>query len=201
MLDSLNIDKASLLGWSMGGNEITEFAILYPERTNKLIYFESGYDLSEEAFKSILNTIPKSLFPDNSNFKSPDEYKKWYHSFWFADIDWNKTLEANFVASMLVNPDGSITPIPNDSISNVFLKSAMSYKRNYKRIQAPALAIYSKLWLYSPVQDEKIISIFESLENDIAVPWRLSNMHRIKTELKDATIVEMPNGSHTSFIF
>ena len=50
LLDSLKIVKANLPGWSMGGNEITEFAIRYPERTNKLIYFESGYDLSEETF-------------------------------------------------------------------------------------------------------------------------------------------------------
>ena len=34
-LDSLEIQKANLLGWSWAGNEITEFAIRHPERINK----------------------------------------------------------------------------------------------------------------------------------------------------------------------
>ena len=201
LLDSLNIEKANLLGWSMGGNEITEFAIRYPERIQKLIYFEAGYDLSEEAFKSILSTIPESAFPDNAGFKSPADYKKWYHNFWFSDIEWNPTLEANLLATMLVNPDGSITPIPDDRLSNNILKSVMSYKRNYTSIQAPALAIYAKQWLYPPAKDEKILSIYESMEKDIVVPWRLRNINKMKAELKDLTILEVPNGSHTSFIF
>ena len=54
LLDSLRIDKTNLLGWSLGGNEITEFAALYPERVSKLIDFESGYDLSDGGFAKLL---------------------------------------------------------------------------------------------------------------------------------------------------
>ena len=67
LLDSLHINKANLLGHSMSGNDITEFAIDFPGRVNKLIYLEAGYDLSEEAFKTMLTTIPKSPFQDSTD--------------------------------------------------------------------------------------------------------------------------------------
>src|SRR5262249_48864462 len=64
LLDSLKIYKANLLGWSMGGNEITEFASQYPDRVGKLIYFEAGYDLSDGGFEKLVRSIPKPYLPD-----------------------------------------------------------------------------------------------------------------------------------------
>src|SRR5215470_14113293 len=43
VFDGLHIEHASLIGWSMGGNEITAFAGAYPSRVDKLIYLEAGY--------------------------------------------------------------------------------------------------------------------------------------------------------------
>jgi pimeloyl-ACP methyl ester carboxylesterase len=185
----------------MGGNEITEFAIRYPERTNKLIYFESGYDLSEEAFKKILKTIPKSPFPDSSDLKNLDAYRKWYHNFWFADVDWNSALEANLTGSTHINPDSSVTTFPEDSIFKMIFESAMSYHRDYKMIKAPALAIYTKPFFAPPIKDDKIVSAYEDMEKNIINPWRTSNITKMKTELKNVTVKEMPLGSHLSFIF
>jgi len=201
LLDSLEIDKANLLGWSAGGNEITEFAIRYPERTIKLIYFEAGYDLSQKAFKDILHTLPRSFLADSLDLRTLDAYRKWYHKFWFADIDWNSTLEGNLRATTRINPDSSVTTIPNDSLFTKLLESAMSYHRNYKMIQSPALALYTKQFFVPPVTDYDVVSVYEDMEKNIIDPWRLSNMNQMKTELKDVTIKEMPLGAHLSFIF
>ena len=201
LLDSLKIDKASLLGWSMGGNEITEFAIRYPERTHKLIYFESGYDLSQEAFKNILKALPKSLFPVHSDQSSLDAYRKWYHNFWFADVDWNPTLETNLRATTQINSDGSVTTIPDDNISKLLLESAMNYPRDYKTIHAPSLVIYTKQFFVPPNNDQETVSVYEDIEKNIITPWRLNNMKQMKAELKNVKIEIMPSGSHTSFIF
>ena len=201
LLDSLHIDKASLLGWSMGGNEITEFAIRYPERTDKLIYFEAGYDYSEEAFKNIIKTIPLSPFAASTDLKNADAYRKWYHNFWFADVDWNPSLEANLKATTQINPDSSISVIPNDSISKLLLASVISYHRDYTLIQAPALAIYTKRFFVPPVKDEAIVSAYDDMEKNIIGPWRTNNMNQIRRELKNVMIKEMPAGSHTSILF
>ncbi len=201
LLDSLKIDRASLLGWSMGGNEITEFAIRYPERVNKLIYFESGYDLSADAFKNILKTLPRSFLADSSDLRTLDAYREWYHKFWFADVEWNSALEANLTATTQINPDSSVTTIPNDSIFRILLESAMSYHRDYKLIQAPALVIFTKPFFVPPVKDESVVSVYNDIETRIVIPWRLSTINQVKTEFKNVTINEMPSGSHTSFIF
>ena len=44
MLDTEEIDRAVLIGHSLGGDEITAFAGAFPERTSALIYLDSGVD-------------------------------------------------------------------------------------------------------------------------------------------------------------
>lgn len=46
-LTQLKIDRVTLVGYSMAGNELTEFAILYPRRVAKLVYLDAAYDLQE----------------------------------------------------------------------------------------------------------------------------------------------------------
>jgi pimeloyl-ACP methyl ester carboxylesterase len=201
LLDSLRIDKANLLGWSMGGNEITEFAIRNPERTDKLIYLESGYDFSHEAFNTVLKTIPDSPFPDKKDLQSLNAYRLWYHKFWFRDIEWNPVLESNLIASVSIKSDSSVMTKPNDQISKSFLESIMSYRRNYEKIQAPALAIYTNSFFYTPQNDKETTDSYDTLEKNVINPWRFHSINRIKSELRDATVKFMPAGTHVSFIF
>lgn len=201
LLDSLEIRKANLLGWSMGGNEITEFAIRYPERANKLIYLEAGYDLSEDPFKDILKAVSKTAFADSSDLISIEAYRNWYHSFWFPDVDWNSTLESNLQGSIQINPDRSIRAIPNDQVSRNILKSAMSYHRNYEQVIAPALVFFTNSFFQSSKNDSTITSIYEKLEKEIISPWRQVSINRVKTELKKGKIITVTKGSHVSFIF
>lgn len=201
LLDTLQIPKANLLGWSMGGNEITEFAIQYPERTNKLIYFESGYDFSEKPFKVILEKMSKLAFAHDSDLVSLDAYKKWFHGFWFPDVNWNSTLESNLQASTHVNDDGSIRTIPNDKVSKIALESLMNYHRDYHKIIAPALVLYTNSFFHAANNDLTTDEIYANLEKEIINPWRQSNMNRIRKEMKNVTIKTMSNGSHVSFIF
>lgn len=201
LLDSLHILKANLLGWSMGGNEITEFAIQYPERTSKLIYFEAGYDLSEEPFKVMLHALSKSAFADSSDLVSLDVYRKWYHGFWFPDVEWNSTLEKNLQASIRKNPDSSIRTIPNDEVSRITLQSAMSYHRNYEKVIVPALVLYTNSFFLAAKNDSTTTATYDNLEKEIISPWRQSSINRIKNEMKNVTVKIMPKGSHVSFVF
>jgi pimeloyl-ACP methyl ester carboxylesterase len=44
VLDSLHIKKAILIGHSLGGDEITAFAGMFPERTLALVYLDAAID-------------------------------------------------------------------------------------------------------------------------------------------------------------
>lgn len=201
LLDSLKIDKANLLGWSMGGNEITEFASLYPDRVDKLIYFESGYDLSDGGFEKLVSNIPKAYLPDSSVTKSLDNYREWYHHFWFGDMKWNDALEANLMSSVQVNTDGSIVTIPSEDIFKLILREAMNYKRDYEKIQSPCLVIYAKPFFHPVDNNPETAKLYENMESRVVSPWREANKERIEKELRNATIVEAPSGTHTSFLF
>lgn len=201
LLDSLKIDKASLLGWSMGGNEISEFASLYPDRVAKMIYFEAGYDLSDGGFEKLVNNIPKPYLPDSLVIQSLDNYREWYHHFWFGDVEWNEALEANLRASVIINSNGSIATIPSDNVFKETLKEAMKYRRAYEKVKSPCLFIYSKPFFHPANNNPATVELYKNLEYDIVAPWRSMNRKRIETELPNATIVEAPSGTHTSFIF
>jgi pimeloyl-ACP methyl ester carboxylesterase len=201
LLDSLKIEKTSLLGWSMGGNEITGFAIKYPQRVTKLIYFESGYDLSDGGFAKIVSNIPAPYLPDGSIMNSLDNYRKWYHQFWFGDVQWNHALENNLLASVKVKADGNIETIPNNYIFRSTLTEAMRYRRDYSKILTPCLVIYAKPFFYAADDKPEAKELYSKMENNIVIPWRSSNKKRIEAELKNVKIVEAPFGTHTSFLF
>jgi len=48
-LDERKIQRVTLAGYSIAGNELTEFALLYPRRVVKLVYLDAAYDLPENA--------------------------------------------------------------------------------------------------------------------------------------------------------
>lgn len=201
LLDTLKIDKANLLGWSMGGNEITEFALRYPDRVNKLIYFESGYDLADGGFGKLLANMPKPFVAANSIMKSLGSYREWYHRFWFGDIKWNNALEENLQASVKINNDGSIETIPSEDLFKSILKEVMNYRRNYRDIRAPSLVIYSKPFFHPADNGSATLALYDSLEGNIISPWREANKKRVAKELRNAIIVDAPSGTHTSFLF
>ena len=47
LMDHLKINRAHFIGHSAGGNEISNFAALYPKRTLKIVYLDAAYDRAE----------------------------------------------------------------------------------------------------------------------------------------------------------
>ena len=73
LLDNLGIERIYLLGWSMGGDEITEFAGRYPERVEKLVYLEGGYDWSDASFFEPSTKILAVNSADPATLRSLDD--------------------------------------------------------------------------------------------------------------------------------
>jgi pimeloyl-ACP methyl ester carboxylesterase len=72
----------SVLGWSMGANEGTAFAGQYPERGDKLIYLDGGYDWSTPVFFKAFGDIVAANSPGASDVRSLDAVRTWYHTAW-----------------------------------------------------------------------------------------------------------------------
>jgi pimeloyl-ACP methyl ester carboxylesterase len=48
-LDAMKINRVTLVGYSLAGDELTELAGTHPERVAKLVYLDAAYDLAENA--------------------------------------------------------------------------------------------------------------------------------------------------------
>ena len=46
-LDALNIGRATLVGYSIAGDEMTRFAGVHPQRTARLVYLDATWDRAE----------------------------------------------------------------------------------------------------------------------------------------------------------
>src|SRR5689334_1911477 len=71
-LDSMRIERAHLVGHSLAGAELTAFAVRYPARVLKLVYFDAAYDWT------LVGRFPPDPVPDRvpspKDLASPEAY-------------------------------------------------------------------------------------------------------------------------------
>lgn len=79
VMDALSIERASIVGWSDGGNIGIDIAINNPKRINRLFAFGSNYDpagLDENAGKSqtVIDFMARAEVDYAAHSKTPDEF-------------------------------------------------------------------------------------------------------------------------------
>ena len=76
LLDTLNIDRVHLIGLSMGGQIIIEFARLFPHRTRSLIICDSNLrGETESAYQQRLELIDRMLLIGMQEYTQQDIHK------------------------------------------------------------------------------------------------------------------------------
>ena len=79
-LDALKIQRIVMAGHSFAGDEVTRFAVLYPDRVIKLVYFDSAFDHSrvpESLRFKPLHGGGAELLPTKEESESPDGRRRW----------------------------------------------------------------------------------------------------------------------------
>lgn len=196
VLDSLGIAQAHLLGWSMGGNEITAFAGTYPERALRLIYLEAGYDWSDSTFWEAFGALPVDIQPDSAALQTLDAYREWFHGLFMRGVDWTPGLEALFGDIARLGNDGSVQPIPSGRAAEGLMASLTTTGRDYGRVRSPALALYSATHFNAGAFDSQDAQALTEWESLIMEPFRRSSIERIRRELPGVTVVRVENTTH-----
>lgn len=196
VLDRMGVEQTHLLGWSMGGNEITAFATRYPERTLGLIYLEAGYDWSAQAFWKALGKCPVSLAPDETALQSLDSFRAWARTFWLPEIEWTQGLEKHLQQVTRVQPDGTVAPVPVAAVSESLIEGLSTSKRDYTGIRAPSLALYSPLFFKTDGSDPELQQAMADWDARFMVPFRRASREEIRRELPGVEIREIPNRTH-----
>ena len=199
IMDSLGIAKASLAGWSFGGNEITAAAGRYPDRVERIVYLDAGYDWSDPPFGASLGELPIALDPPVEARANLDAFTAWWLSTWWPGGDVRR-LEPYLRDISGLAADGTLHPVPDSASAARAFAALLSERRDYRKVTAPALAIYSEFFLSQPGKDSAATAAIRAWEAKHAVPFRAASQARIRKELRGVEIVTVP-GSHATFMF
>jgi pimeloyl-ACP methyl ester carboxylesterase len=186
LLDSLGIQKISVLGHSMGGMLATRFALMYPEITNKLI-LENPIGL--EDWKLKVPYKPVTWWYQNemkSDYESIKKYQmeNYYAGKWNADFDkWAKLL-----AGWTLNKDYKIIAWNSALTYDMVFTQPVCYE--FKNIKSPTLLIIGtrdKTAVGKPLVSPEV----RKTMGDYATLGKTT-----RDKIPNSTLVEIPNVGH-----
>jgi pimeloyl-ACP methyl ester carboxylesterase len=195
-IDKLHLGRVILIGHSIAGEEMTRFAGTYPDRVAKLVYLDGAYDriaadsMLNEVFP-VLPDVPPRPLPTEADTASPAAYVDFVH----------RTRGVNI-------PESDIrTRYRYDGWQEEmgFGYQAMSVEHpNYRRVRAPALAIYavtdtvSQLEPWQRADRERAAGLQELIRGTEFVEKKLRSQFR--DEVQHGFVLEIHGGHHWIFV-
>lgn len=196
VVEALKLERVNLAGHSIAGDEMTRFALTYPQKVEKLVYLEAAYDRVEaQHLEATFPKLPPSAVHESG---SPESVR--------AFIAQTEILmpEAEIRATRILGPDGQFQrPVTPDRIVGAVAK--MVEHPDYGSIHAPMLAIYAVyqtplqfLPAYSVANQERrqvLDQIFR-----IWQPFAESQRDLFRRSVPSARVDEIDGASHYVFI-
>lgn len=179
-MDALKITRATFVGHSLAGDEMTLFANLYPNRVTKMVYLDAAYDRRKNF--SCVNDQPSGGLPP--------AYMRII----------GEALNCPGWAAV-VAPDMPPADVVNVQVST--LKSATQFQPNYTKIKAPSLAIYADVDLAeAPGKqlDEETRKKLEVWWKEKRAPIMRASIEQFRKEMKNGQIVEIKGATHYVFV-
>lgn len=200
VFDQLHIDHASLVGWSMGGNEITAFAGKYPQSVDKLIYLESGYDWADRPFGQNVGGMFAAIAPKKSDLVSFDAYVRWWERAWYgSDKPWVPAITPYLRDTARIAPDGSVSVVPSDAVMEKIMPGLGAH-RDYRAVKAPAMAIYADRF-FPDVPGNAAYNRKNAKFEAMMDRFRTASIARIRREIPNASICRTKDRTHMSIGF
>lgn len=192
VMDSLGLARASLVGHSIAGNEITRFAVRFPSRVEKLVYLDASHDFA--GIDSILSTNPgrpPSFTPPAGNradtLNAARDWSKRYRFGYWADA---------IESGILRSPDSD--PAADGSL----LRDAILHPKEYRAVRSPALAITARYtmqnWFFylDPTADSVKWRASEHWLTKIVRPWLEQGHERFRREMRAQRSIEFEADHH-----
>jgi len=198
VMDEVRFKHASLIGWGMGGNEVTAFAGRYPERVDKIVYLEGGYDWSTTSFYQAFRKIFAANQPTRSDGSSVEALRAWYRAARLGNAPWTDGLEAFLRDAEQFDRTGVAHLGPSELSSAGLMATLGTWRRDYKKVQAPALALYATTFFPTDRSDPVLSQQLRDFEQNVMVPFRRASMERIARELRNVEVQQIADRTHIS---
>jgi non-heme chloroperoxidase len=194
----LRLNQIHLVGHSIAGDEMTRFALTYPDKVRRIVYLEAAYDrVKAQALESHFPKIPPSPSA-TQEAGSPQEVR--------ALIARTEILmpEAEIRATRVFGPDGQyLRPVTPDPVLHSV--ATMVEHPDYAAIRAPIMAIYA---VYTaPVQlvpkyataDRSTRGVIDQIFG-MWQPFAKEQRDFLRNSAPKADVVEIPGASHYVFL-
>ena len=186
-LDEVGVARATLVGHSMAGGEMTRVAELYPSRVQRLVYLDAMYDY--QGYAEMVGANPHAR-PTFAGISASLRDYLWVYVYGF----WSDSLEADLRVS-------SATP-PHPRLTSTFIEDATSNPNNYAAVSAPALAFFAiesfKEWapgMHAAASPEVRAEMEEYFET-VRLPWGRSAADRFRREMRNGRMMELRANHH-----
>ena len=134
--DTLKLGRVNVAGHSIAGDEMTRFALRYPDKVRKLVYLEAAYDRVEaQRLEGRFPKLPQPP-PEARESGSPEAVR--------TLVARTEILmpESEIRATRIFGPDGQyLRPVTPENV--VHAVARMVEHPDYPAIRAPILAIYA----------------------------------------------------------
>jgi len=193
-LDSLRLSRVDLVGHSIAGQELSGFAAHYPERVDRLVYLDAGFDYQAHPVPGPLPDQPPPTAAESASAAAGLAY--------FRRMNNAQLPEGDFRATESLSVAGrDLGPKTSGKISAEVIASAQTIAPPLDRVHGPVLAIY-----------DRTLSITEFIpwltESDTAAPridklvkdWRTAQETEFAAKVPQAKITWAPGASHYVFV-
>ena len=190
ILDTLGIEKTSVLGHSMGGMVATRFALMFPERTDKFIL---SNPIGLEDWKLKVPYKPVQWWYQNELKKGYSSIKK-YQLESYYDNQWNPEYDewVNVLAGWTLNIDYPRIAWNAALTYDMIFTQPVCYE--FKNIQAPTLLIIGqrdRTALGKPLVSEEVLKTM-GLYPDLG--------RKTQQEIPNCELIELDNVGHLPHI-
>lgn len=207
-LDTLEVERAILVGHSFAGLEMPRFATRYPHRVEAVVYLDALFprldpepDLSGDP---VLPMLPTGG-PAAADLASRGAYMAYYkraRPAW-ARI-WCKAIKADIMDRVTVRADGSLDYHHDDQPMNrIYHSTWPSRDPEYGEVTAPALAIVPDGEFHPGVPPDASAELQQAADEywrAVLLPWIRLRTETFRNAAPAARIVELDTPHHHLFL-
>jgi len=141
VLDSLRLSRVILVGHSIAGEELTGFAVSYPDRCEALIYLDAAYDRTGRS--ELLKALAKLPWPARPPMTSADSASLAAVKAYYERTDGVRMTEGDARAVFRFDSAGRF--VFEDSLAKSMVGRLVGHlpPPAYQRLTCPSLAIYA----------------------------------------------------------
>ena len=197
VMDGLSIRRASFVGHSIAGGELSTLGARHADRVDRLVYLDSAYDRT--AALELTKNVPPTPGPTAGDRASIGAMARWREATLGVR---NRAIREN-VADNARMEHGQVVPRTPTKVMLEVLAGDVAAKPDYAAISAPALAIYSSKDVaeqISPATPPAARLAVIDYSTHVIRPWMLRAQADFLERKHCGVAAELPHSTHYFFL-